>query len=303
MNLMNDLKKVFMSIGAFLFIFVAGCDGDDNEETASAGGEYSEEMDYMITGLEPGAGQTELNEEAIETYDSLSGWEQDLSSTGAMLTALEQAYENEEPIMITAWSPHYKFANWDLKFLEDPEGVYGEGDDSVALARDGLQGDHPVAYEILENITFEADELDEPLSETLDEDFEVVAENWIEENRETVDSWTEGLDTVDGDSFELVTTSWDEMQLISNITANVLEEQGYDIVLTPSDPAVLFEAIANGEAEATVAPVVPVTHGELYEEYEGDFEDLGPTLLNIEIGLAVPEYMEVDSLDDFEPNN
>ena len=145
-------------------------------------------------------------------------------------------------------------------------------------------------------------ELDEPLSETLDEDFEVVAENWIEDNREAVDSWIEGVDTVDGESFELVTTPWDEMQLISNITANVLEEQGYNIVLTPADPAVLFEAVANGEADATVAPLVPVTHGDLYAEYEGQFEDLGPTLLNMEIGLAVPQYMDIDSLDELEPN-
>lgn len=297
---MNHFKKLMTAAGASVLLIAAGCDdgASDGEDTAG----YSEEMNYTITGLEPGAGQTELNEEAIETYDSLAGWEQEVSSTGAMLTELDQAYQNEEPIMITAWSPHYKFANWDLKFLEDPEGVYGDGEESVALARIDLQDDHPEAYEILENITFEGSELDEPLSETLDEDFEVVAENWIEDNREAVDSWIEGVDTVDGESFELVTTPWDEMQLISNITANVLEEQGYNIVLTPADPAVLFEAVANGEADATVAPLVPVTHGDLYAEYEGQFEDLGPTLLNMEIGLAVPQYMDIDSLDELEPN-
>lgn len=297
---MNHFKKLMTAAGASVLLIAAGCDdgASDGEDTAG----YSEEMNYTITGLEPGAGQTEINEEAIETYDSLAGWEQEVSSTGAMLTELDQAYQNEEPIMITAWSPHYKFANWDLKFLEDPEGVYGDGEESVALARIDLQDDHPEAYEILENITFEASELDEPLSETLDEDFEVVAENWIEDNREAVDSWIEGVDTVDGESFELVTTPWDEMQLISNITANVLEEQGYNIVLTPADPAVLFEAVANGEADATVAPLVPVTHGDLYAEYEGQFEDLGPTLLNMEIGLAVPQYMDIDSLDELEPN-
>lgn len=298
---MNHFKKLMTAAGASVLLIAAGCDdgASDGEDTAG----YSEEMNYTITGLEPGAGQTEINEEAIETYDSLAGWEQEVSSTGAMLTELDQAYQNEEPIMITASSPHYKFANWDLKFLEDPEGVYGDGEESVALARIDLQDDHPEAYEILENITFEASELDEPLSETLYEDFEVVAENWIEDNREAVDSWIEGVDTVDGESFELVTTPWDEMRLISNITANVLEEQGYNIVLTPADhPAVLFEAVANGEADATVAPLVPVTHGDLYAEYEGQFEDLGPTLLNMEIGLAVPQYMDIDSLDELEPN-
>lgn len=67
-------------------------------------------MEYTITGLEPGAGQTELNNQAIEEYENLASWEQETSSTGAMLAALDDAIKNEESIMITAWSPHYMFA-------------------------------------------------------------------------------------------------------------------------------------------------------------------------------------------------
>ncbi|ASN05363.1 hypothetical protein CFK40_10235 [Virgibacillus necropolis] len=35
-----------------------------------------------------------------------------------MLSALEEAFNNKEPIMITAWSPHFMFAKWDLKYLK-----------------------------------------------------------------------------------------------------------------------------------------------------------------------------------------
>src|SRR5699024_9672126 len=108
--------------------------------TETVGGEepesVSEALEYTITGTEPGAGQTKQNEEALETYDSLKGWEQELSSAGGMLTELSEAIENEEPIIFSAWSPHYKFANWDLKYLEDPLNVYGEEEEIRTIVRD-----------------------------------------------------------------------------------------------------------------------------------------------------------------------
>src|SRR5690625_4062581 len=116
-----------------LSLIVSGCGSGDEEaadtdtEDMSSGAQISEELNYTITGIEPGAGQTETNEIAIEEYDSLTGWEQELSSSGAMLSSLETAISNEEPIIIAAWSPHYMFANWDIKYLDDPEGVFDEG--------------------------------------------------------------------------------------------------------------------------------------------------------------------------------
>lgn len=41
-------------------------------------------------------------------------------------------------------------------------------------------------------------------------------------------------------------------------------------------PAAVFQAIANGEADATAtaAPWLPVTQGNHHEEHEGNFDDL-----------------------------
>lgn len=123
----------------------------------------SEQMEYQIKGLEPGAGQTETNDEAIETYDSLEGWKQELSSTGEMLTALEEAISKENPIMVTAWSPHYMFAKWDIKYLEDPEGVYGEEESVITIVKEGLKDDLPEAYEILNRIKFDLEDVEQGL--------------------------------------------------------------------------------------------------------------------------------------------
>ena len=258
-------------------------------------------MNYTITGIEPGAGQTETNEEALATYDSLDGWEQELSSTGAMLTELNEAIENEEPIVISAWSPHYMFAQWDIKYLDDPKGIYGEKEEITTIARKGLKDDMPEAYAVIDQLQWELSDVEEALLAAQEKEFDEVAQDWVENNQDTVDAWVEGIDSVNGTSIEIALTPWDAEAFTSNVAKILLEQLGYKVTLTPVDPAVLFEAIATGDADASLAPWMPATHGELYAEYEGEFEDLGANVSGAQIGLAVPSYMDIDSIENLEP--
>src|SRR5699024_6194587 len=292
------LKKWLFSFVIILGLVIAGCSDDANKNEST---NYSEEINYTITGLEPGAGQTETNEVAIDTYDSLTGWTQDLSSTGAMLSALDEAIKKEEPIMITAWSPHYMFAKWDIKYLEDPEGVYGEAESVHTLTRLGLKEDNPDAYTILERIKFELEDVEEGLLEAQDREFEDLTRDWVDDNQEIIEGWIKGVSENNGDSIELVTTPWDDALFSSNVAKHVLSDHGFDAHITSVDPAVLFESIAQGEGDATLSPWLPSTHGVFYDEYEGKFEDIGVNLEGAQIGLAVPSYMEIDSLSDLEP--
>lgn len=113
--------------------------------------------------------------------------------------------------------------------------------------------------------------------------------------------WTDGVEAVDGTSIYLVMTSWDAENFSTNVAKLVLEQKGFDVQLTPVDPSIMFSAIASGDSDAALSPWMPATYGSLYEEYEGDSEDLGPNLEGARIGLAVLSYMDVDSLEDLEP--
>ena len=42
-----------------------------------------------------------------------------------MVAELKKAYNNQKPIIITGWSPHWMFSSFDLKYLEDPKGSFG----------------------------------------------------------------------------------------------------------------------------------------------------------------------------------
>ncbi|ENH95534.1 glycine betaine ABC transporter glycine betaine-binding protein [Gracilibacillus halophilus YIM-C55.5] len=113
--------------------------------------DLSDQADKTITGIEPGAGVTAASEAAIQEYDNLSDWELQTSSSGAMATALEEAINNEEEIIVTGWSPHWKFSKFDLKYLEDPNEGFGEAENIETMVREGLEEDLPNAYSVLDN--------------------------------------------------------------------------------------------------------------------------------------------------------
>lgn len=179
----------------------------------------------------------------------------------------------------------------------------GEEIHAATLVRKGLQDELPTAYELMEQFNWDIADVDAALLKAEEEQLEmdVIAQQWIDENKETVAKWTEGIETVDGTSMELAATTWDDALFTANIAKIVLEQQGFNVTLTPVDPAILFESIASGDADATLSPWLPTTHGALYEEYEGEFEDIGKNIEGGKLGLAVPSYMEIDSLEDFEP--
>ena len=143
--------------------------------------------DKTITGIEPGAGVVAATEQAVIDYPNLEGWEVQTSSSGAMATALGQAYENEEEIVVTGWSPHWKFQKYDLKYLEDPKGTFGEAEEIHTMARQGLEEDLPEAYKVLDNFNWTPEEMEEIMVAVQDgEDPEDAAAAWVEENADRV---------------------------------------------------------------------------------------------------------------------
>lgn len=147
-----------------------------------------------ITGIEPGAGISQQANKAMAAYSNLSDWELQQSSTGAMLTSLRQAYNNQEEIVITGWTPHWMFIEFDLKMLEDPENVFGLEENLVTMAREGFAEDNPIAYQIIDNFHWEIDDIQQVMLDMQEEMTpEEAARKWMEENPEKVTEWTEGV--------------------------------------------------------------------------------------------------------------
>ncbi|AVQ98587.1 glycine/betaine ABC transporter [Oceanobacillus iheyensis] len=303
--LKNPKKQLMLISGILLVLFLAACgSGSDSEENAEdSSTNVGEEIDYTITGIEPGAGITVTTEKAIEEYD-LDGWQVEQSSTAAMLTELEDAINNEEPIVVTGWNPHYMFTKFEnLKYLEDPQGTYGEEEQIKSLARKGLEADKPNAYKLIDQFNWTLEDMEGIMYESAEngKDIAEVSKQWVEDNPDKVAEWTEGVEDVDGVSIELVSTPWDSERASANVVAEVLKQKGFEVTITPVDIAVMFEAIANGDGDASLAAWMPRTHEEFYKDFEDNFVDLGANLDGAKLGLAVPEYMEdINSIEDLE---
>ncbi|MBD8037436.1 glycine betaine ABC transporter substrate-binding protein [Solibacillus sp. A46] len=157
--------------------------------------DLSTEAASTITGIEAGAGVVAAAERALETYPNLESWSLQPSSSGAMTVALEQAIKNEEEIVVTGWSPHWKFANYDLKYLEDPERVFG-GEESIhTFVRQNLEQEAPDAFKILDAFEWTTEDIEEVMldiySGTKPKE---AAQKWIENNEDRVNKWTEGIE-------------------------------------------------------------------------------------------------------------
>lgn len=153
--------------------------------------DLKDEANKTITGIEPGANMMELTEALPTSYKNLEGWTVAPSSSGAMVTALGQAIENNEEIIVTGWSPHWKFAKYDLKYLEDPENVYGEAESIHTVTRLGLDKDKPEAFAMLDKFYWTPDDIEAVMLEISDgKDPKKAAREWIEANSDTVAEWT-----------------------------------------------------------------------------------------------------------------
>jgi len=277
-----------------------GCEaGDAEEESMNVG----EEMEHTLVGIEAGSGTTEMAEDMLDDYDNLEGWELQTSSTAGMITSLEQAIENEEPIVVTGWTPHWIFEEFDLKILDDPKNSLGEEEFIHTIVREDLKEDKPGAYAVMENFSWEVEDMQEVMFAAQDIPFEEAASDWVNDNRDLVDEWTQGSETVDGEDFQLVSTPWDSERASSHVMQVVLEELGYTVDITNVDPVVMFQAIAHDEGDASLAPWLPMTFGAYYDEYEDQIVNLGPNMSGAMNGLVVPAYMDIDSVEDLPAKN
>lgn len=148
-------------------------------------------FDGEITGFEPGAGTMEITEEVIDDYDL----DLDLvdSSESAMVSAVIDADEQQEPIVAPLWKPHYVFAEADMKFLEDPKKTFGETEEIFMAARDDFKEDNEEVYTWMKNFELDDEELEDLMVEVQENEEDPLegAEKWVEDNEDLVESWKE----------------------------------------------------------------------------------------------------------------
>lgn len=147
-------------------------------------------LDSKIIGIDAGAGIMKAANNAIDEY----GLDLELveGSGATMTTMLKKAEDSKSPIVVTGWKPHWKFATWELKFLDDPKGVFGDSEDIHTITRTGFKNDMPEVAKFLENFKMDDQQLGSlmgAINDNSNKDPIDVARDWMKENEELVNSW------------------------------------------------------------------------------------------------------------------
>jgi len=141
-----------------------------------------------IIGIDPGAGIMNATNKAVVSYGL--NYEVIQSSEAAMMTALDKAYRNQEWIAVTGWSPHWMFAKYNLKYLEDPKQAYGKAEAIHTLANKEFTKSNPEVANMLKLFKLDDQQIGS-LESLINEGMEpqAAAKKWIADNKDLVDSW------------------------------------------------------------------------------------------------------------------
>jgi len=149
--------------------------------------------DNRIIGIDSGAGIMQATERAIEHY----GLDFRLlpSSEAAMTAALKEAIDESKPVVVTGWNPHWKFARWKLRFLDDPDDVYARTENIHTVVRPGFVADHPDAARFFRQYRLDRAQLQDLMDQLrhTDERPLHIARRWMQAHPDAVDGWLKGI--------------------------------------------------------------------------------------------------------------
>ena len=154
--------------------------------------DHVEKFDERIIGIDPEAGIMSTTERVMEEY-GLDDFELVTGSDYTMTTTLEGSIAKEHWIVVTGWTPHWKFSRWDLQYLEDPQNSFGDQEYISTMVRKGLKEDMPEVYSFLDNFYWEPEDMGQVMLWIQEEDTtpEEAALRWIDENEIIVEGWLE----------------------------------------------------------------------------------------------------------------
>ena len=155
-------------------------------------GSHADRFNRRIIGIEPGAGIMRQTEAAMDAY-GLEDFELVKGSEAGMVDELYRAIRRQEWIVVTGWVPHWTFARWNLKFLDDPQNIYGGEGRIHTIVRTGLEAEMPEAFRVLDRFYWEPEDMGQLMLWIQDDDGRFPydkALRWMRANMDTVAAWT-----------------------------------------------------------------------------------------------------------------
>jgi len=148
----------------------------------------AEQVDNKIIGIETGTGLYKDTEKAVKAYNL--NYQLVAGSTPAMIAQLKSALERKAPIVTMLWDPSWMMHEFDVKFLQDPKGIYAPTQSHYWIGQKGFSINNPKAREILASIYIPIEDIRE-MGAWINQgaSHEQAAERWWQENQDLINRW------------------------------------------------------------------------------------------------------------------
>jgi glycine betaine/proline transport system substrate-binding protein len=251
-----------------------------------------------ITGIESSAGEMALlKSKVLKAYGLDKEYKVVDSSTPAMLAELKRAYAQKDPIVVTLWSPHWAYNDYDLKKLKDPKGAWGSGDGIHTVARKGFAAENPVVGQWLKGF-----KLDEKQLTSLEAEINKAGKGkqqdavrtWLKQHPGLVDKLAPVQKTA-AETKRPVNVAWfpwDEDIAVTYLWKNVLEKRGYRLNLKQMDVGPVYTGLASGDLDLNFDAWLPYAQKNYWDKSKDRLTDLGTWYEPTSLEVAVPSYVK-----------
>ncbi|CAM5659413.1 ABC transporter permease/substrate binding protein [Streptomyces canus] len=251
-----------------------------------------------ITGIESSAGEMALlKSKVLKAYGLDKEYKVVDSSTPAMLAELKRAYAQKDPIVVTLWSPHWAYNDYDLKKLKDPKGAWGSGDGIHTVARKGFAAENPVVGQWLKSF-----KLDEKQLTSLEAEINKAGKGkqqdavrtWLKQHPGLVDKLAPVQKTA-AEAKRPVNVAWfpwDEDIAVTYLWKNVLEKRGYRLNLKQMDVGPVYTGLASGDLDLNFDAWLPYAQKNYWDKSKDRLADLGTWYEPTSLEVAVPSYVK-----------
>jgi glycine betaine/proline transport system substrate-binding protein len=260
-----------------------------------------------ITGIESSAGMMGLlKSKVLKDYGLDKEYKVVDSSTPAMLAELKRAYAKKEPIVVTLWSPHWAYSDYDLKKLKDPKGAWGKGDGVHTLSRKGFAQDNPVVGRWLKNFRMTEKQLtglEAEINKVGKGKQQDAVRAWLKRNPGVVDKLAPVKSSAAAAEtkrpLDVAWFPWDEDVAVTYLWKNVLARRGYTLNLKQMDVGPVYTGLASGDLDLNFDAWLPYAQSNYWDQHKNDLRDLGTWYRPTSLEIAVPSYVkDVKSLAD-----
>lgn len=97
---------------------------------------------------------------------------------------------------------------------------------------------------------------------------------------------------------KLIYVNWAEGIAMTNVAKILLEENGYEVNMKNADVAPIFASLSRGNADVFMDVWLPTTHEDYMKQYSASLEVLGNNFDDARIGLVVPAYVDINSIEE-----